>query len=221
MGLSTSLYQKLHQRYIETTARLLELSRADLFQNKVIGATAMKELVNALAELRLHLKEDTFYTCSSCDTKFVGIQDNCEEHFCDDCYERIKRVRRMKDFVVTVDAPDYGGYMDGTRGFTIYATVHNKSKKMAEVKLKEFMLFCENRQWAPTSNYVGYNFIAEHILPDSSKTAGKIWSGFKWRDKKLNDGDYVSFTISVKEKVMAYKFVMKNGKFEINDYYTY
>ena len=221
LGLSTSLYQKLHQRYIETTSRLIELSRADLFANKVVGATAMKELVNSLAELRLHLKDDTFYTCTSCDAEFVGIKDSCEEHFCDDCYERIKRVRRMKDFVVTVDPPDYGSYTDGTKGFTIYATVHNKSKKMAEVKLKEFMLFCDNRQWTPMNNFVGYAFISEHILPNSSKTAGKVWSGLKWRDKRLEDGDYVCFTISVKEKVMAYKFVLKNGKFEINDYHTY
>lgn len=91
---------------------------------------------------------------------------------------------------------------------------------MVEVKLRDFMVFFNNRQWASTSYLTGYNFITEHIMPNSSKTAAKIWSGLAWSDKQLADGDYVNFTISIKDKVYLYKFVMKCGKFEIDDYFV-
>ena len=221
LGLSPRIYNSLHERSIDTLSKLLDLNRQQLIENKVVGVTAMKELTRVLQDNHFHLKGDTFYQCARCGTQVVAAENHEDEHYCYDCADRIKRINRIKDYVVTVDGPDYGSYTDGTKGFTIFATVHNKSKKMVEIKLREFMLYCDDRQWASTSNLTGYSFVSEHIMPESSKTSAKIWSGFVWRDKRLSSGDYITFSISVKDKVYSYKFVMKNGKFEIDDYFTY
>lgn len=221
LGLSPRIYHSLHQRSIDTLAQLQALSRQQLIENKIVGVTAMKELTRVLKDNHVHLVGDKIYTCAKCNTEFAAAEEPGDEHYCDDCTERLKRVKKIKDYLVTIDGPDYGSYTDGTRGFTIFATVHNKTKKMVEVKLRDFMIFCNNRQWASTSYLTGYNFVSEHIMPESSKTAAKIWSGIVWRDKRLADGDYVNFTIAIKDKVYSYKFVMKSGKFEIDDYFVY
>lgn len=221
LGLSPRIYHSLHQHSIDTLAQLQTLSRQQLIENKIVGVTAMKELTRVLKDNHVHLVGDKIYTCTKCNAEFAAAAEPGDEHYCDDCTERLKRVKKIKDYVITIDGPDYGSYTDGTRGFTIFATVHNKTKKMIEVKLRDFMIFCNNRQWASTSYLTGYNFITEHIMPESSKTAAKIWSGIAWSDKRLVDGDYVNFTVAIKDKVYSYKFVMKSGKFEIDDYFTY
>ena len=221
LELSPRIYHSLHQRSIDTVAELQKLTRQQLLDNKIVGVTALKELTRVLKDNHVHLAGDKIYNCTKCGAEFAAIEDNGTEHFCDDCTERLRRVKKIKDYVVTIDGPDYGSYTDGTRGFTIFATVHNKTKKMVEVKLRDFMIFCNNRQWASTSYLNGYNFNAEHILPESSRTAAKIWSGIAWSDKRLENGDYVNFTVAIKDKVYSYKFVMKSGKFEIDDYFSY
>lgn len=221
LGLSPRIYHSLHQRSIDTLSKLQSLSRQQLIENKIVGVTAMRELTRVLKDNHVHLAGDKIYTCSKCSTEFAAAEEPGDEHYCDDCTERLKRVKKIKDYVVTLDGPDYGSYTDGTRGFTIFATVHNKTKKMVEVKLRDFMMFCDNRQWASTSYLTGYSFTTEHIMPESSKTAAKIWSGTAWSDKRLTDGNYVNVTVEVKDKVYSYKFLMKAGKFELEDYFTY
>lgn len=221
LGLSPRIYNSLHQRSIDTLAQLQELTRQQLIENKVVGAHAMKELVHVMMENHVHLNGDAFYECSCCGIRYVAAIEPGEEHYCEDCSARIKRCKKMKEYVVTIDGPDYGSYTNGTRGFTIFATVHNKTKKMIEVKLRDFRIFCNNRQWASTSYLTGYNFETEHILPESSQTSAQIWSGSLWWDKKLVDGDYVSFRITIKAKTYSYKFVIKNSKLEIYDYFVY
>ena len=221
LGLSPRIFHRLHQHSIDTLAQLQMLSRQQLIENKIVGVTAMKELTRVLKDNHVHLAGDKIYTCAKCNAEFAAAEEPGDEHYCDDCAECIRRVKRIKDYLVTIDGPDYGSYTDGTRGFTIFATVHNKTRKMVEVKLRDFMIFCNNRQWASTSYLTGYNFISEHIMPQSSKTSAKIWSGIMWSNKRLTDGDYVMFTVAIKDKEYSYKFVMKSGKFEIDDYFTY
>ena len=92
---------------------------------------------------------------------------------------------------------------------------------MVSVTLREFMIFSQNRQWA-TSNYLtGYVFSTEHLMPQSSKTAAKIWSGSSWSDRKLEDGDYVTISFTIKDKIYSYKFVVRDSKLEIDDYHTF
>lgn len=177
LGFSPRIYNSLHQHSIDTLARLQELTRQQLIENKVVGVHAMKELVRVMMDNHVHLKGDEFYNCSQCNIEYVAPEEPGDTHYCEDCSARIKRCKRMKEYVVTIDGPDYGSYTNGTRGFTIFATVHNKTKKMIEVKLRDFRIFCDNRQWAANSYLNGYNFETEHILPDSSQTAAKIWSG--------------------------------------------
>lgn len=221
LGLSPRICQRLHQYEIDTLAHLQLLSRNQLIENKILSVAAVKELTQVLAGNYMQLRGDKIHTCRKCNTKFADAEENGLVRYCDDCAERLKRVEKIQEYVVTIDGPDYGSYTDGTRGFTIFATVHNKTKKMVEVTLRDFMIFCDNRQWASSSYLTGYNFISEHIMPESSKTAAKIWSGITWSDKHLSDGDYINFTIEIKNKVHSYKFVMKYGSFEIEDYFTY
>lgn len=217
---AVNLYYENRSEY-KRLSKLQSLSRQQLIENKIVGVTAMRELTRVLKDNHVHLAGDKIYTCSKCSTEFAAAEEPGDEHYCDDCTERLKRVKKIKDYVVTLEGPDYGSYTDGTRGFTIFATVHNKTKKMVEVKLRDFMIFCDNRQWASTSYLTGYSFTTEHIMPESSKTAAKIWSGTAWSDKRLTDGNYVNVTVEVKDKVYSYKFLMKAGKFELEDYFTY
>ena len=218
---SPRIKNSLQQHSIETLTQLQTFTRQQLIESKVVGLHAMKELVRVMMDNHVHLKGDKFYNCTQCGTQFVAPEEPGDKHYCEDCSARIKRCKRMKDYVVTIDGPDYGSYTNGTKGFTIFATVHNTTKKLIEVKLRDFRIFCDNRQWAANSYLNGYNFETEHILPESSQTAAKIWSGSPWWDKKLVDGNYVSFNITIKDKTYFYKFVMKYGKFEIYDYHTY
>ena len=136
--------------------------------------------------------------------------------------EKEERISKIDQVNVTVEKPDYGSYTDGTSGFTIFATIHSRKNQVASVEMKEFMLFSSNRQWAASKDLAGYAFSTEHIMPMSSKTAAKIWSGTPWNHTKLQDGDYVTIVLSVDYSAnQAFKFVLKDGLFTIDDYCTY
>ena len=132
--------------------------------------------------------------------------------------EKENRVAQINLLDITMEKPDYSSYTDGTKGFTLFANIHNKSNQVMLVELKEFLLFCNGRQWVPSSNLTGYSFSAEHIMPMSSKTATKIWSGEPWVNTKLIDGDYVTIVIELNSVSHAFKFVLRDGLFIINDY---
>lgn len=135
--------------------------------------------------------------------------------------EKEERISKIDQVHVTVEKPDYGSYTDGTSGFTIFATIHNRKNQVAFVEMKEFMLFSGSRQWAASSDLTGYSFSAGHIMPMSSKTAAKIWSGTPWSHTKLKDGDYMTIVLSVDSANHAFKFVLRDGVFAVDDYCTY
>lgn len=221
IGLSQRTVTNLTEHGITTVNALLKYNRQQLLEQGVVGIAAVSEIARKLHKKYFHLTGDCFYSCSKCGENFAAPDDGAEEHYCQDCSERIKRVKKIQDFQVTIEGPDYSSYTDGTRGFTLYATLHNKSKKMVSATLREFMVFSENRQWASTSYLTGYQFITEHIMPQSSKTAAKIWSGSSWSDRELSDDDYVTVAFDIKGKVYSYKFVLRDSKFEIDDYHTF
>ena len=132
--------------------------------------------------------------------------------------ERETRISQINLLDITMEKPDYSSYTDGTKGFTLFADIHNKSNQVMLVERKEFLLSCNGRQWVPSSNLTGYSFSAEHIMPMSSKTAAKIWSGEPWVNTKLIDGDYVTIVIDLNSVSHAFKFVLRDGLFIINDY---
>lgn len=220
IGLSLRTINNLVEHDITTVGALIKYNRRQLLEQKIVGVTAISEIVKKLHKRHFHLTGDCFYSCSKCGEKFAAPDDVEIKHYCDDCIDRLKRIKKIQDFQVTIDGPDYGSYTDGSRGFTIFATLHNKSKKMISVTLREFMIFSQNRQWAASNYLTGYIFTTDHIMPLSSKTVAKIWSGSSWSDRKLEDGDYVTISFTIKEKVYSYKFVMRENKLEIDDYHT-
>lgn len=221
VGLSQRTATNLVEHGITTIGALLKYSRQQLLEQKIVGIAAINEIARKLHSRNFHLTGDCFYSCSKCGAKFAALDDVALEHFCEDCSERLKRIKKIQDFEVTIDGPDYGSYTDGSRGFTLFATLHNKSKKMVSVTLREFMIFSQNRQWAASSYLTGYVFSTEHIMPQSSKTAAKIWSGSSWSERELEDGDYVTISFTIKDKIYSYKFVMRDNKLEIDDYHTF
>ena len=221
LGLSPRINNNLNQSDIKSLKQLAQMTRQQLIEQKIVGIAAMKELTMQLKFIGVHLTGDAFYTCYRCDCAFVAALEPGEKHYCPDCAEKLKRIKRIRDYEVTIDGPDYGTYTDGTAGFTLFATIHNKSKKIVEVKLKDFILYVGSRQWAPAKFLTGYFWDSEHIMPESSKTVAKIWSGYMWKDKRLSEGDYINFSLAIKEKTYAYKFVMKDSMFVLDDFFTY
>lgn len=221
LGLSPQLYSCLHKHSIDTLSQLLQLSRRALIEKKIVSITAIHEIVHALHNYRVHLKGDTFYECTCCKIPIIASESSNDIHYCADCSNRLNRIQQIKDYTVTLYGPDYDSYTDGLDGFTIFATVHNRTNKLVEIKLDEFMLYHSDRQWAPSKNLTGYSFTSEHIMPNSSKTSAKIWSGISWDDQDLSSGDYINFSFSIEGKTYAYKFMLKDDEFEIDDFFVY
>lgn len=135
--------------------------------------------------------------------------------------EKEKRVSKIGQVAITVEKPDYGSDTNGIGGFTLFATIHNRGNQLIRAEMKEFMIFSGNRQWAASSDLTGYSFSAEHIMPMSAKTAAKIWSGTPWDHTTLQDGDYLTIVLSIDNVSHAFKFVLRDGLFTIDDYCTY
>lgn len=221
LGLSPQIYNSLHDHSIDVLSKLLKFSRRELIERKIVNLIAIPELVHTLHNYRVHLKGDIFHECTCCKTAIAVPKSHNETYYCVDCANRLNRIQQIKNYVVTLSEPDYGRYTDGTEGFTIFATVHNKANKLVEVKLVEFMLYRNGRQWVPSKTLTGYSFSTEYIMPNSSKTSAKIWSGFEWEDQELSTGDYINFSFSIDGQIYAYKFVLKDDEFEIDDYFSY
>ena len=210
----------LQKKGITTINKLISYTRSELLESKIVGDMALQGIVEALKKYKLHLKGDTTYKCDSCREEFITAEEHTNKHYCELCKEKAKRIKKVKEINISIKGPDYGSYTNGSTGFTLFATITNNSAKFEEVSLKDFFVYHKNRQWASTSYLTGYRFETEHIMPKSSLTAGKIWSGYEWKSEKLLDGDYISLYLSTKEKNYTFKFVLKNSEFVLDDYFT-
>lgn len=126
-----------------------------------------------------------------------------------------------KFYDVTINGPEYGSYTNGAKGFTLFATIHNKTKSAINAKLIEFSVFSHERQWAPSYNLTGYSFDEGVILPKTSKTIGKIWTDSIWQNSKLIEKDYITITLKIKDRTHIYKFISQNNTWTVVDYLSY
>lgn len=209
----------LQKKGITTINQLIAYTRAELLEKKIVGDMALQGIVETIKKYKLYLKGDVPYKCDRCGEEFIAAEEHTIKHYCELCKEKAKRIKKVKDITVSIKGPDYGSYTNGSTGFTLFATINNNSSKFEEVSLKDFLVYHKKRQWASTSYLTGYRFETEHIMPKSSLTAGKIWSGYEWITEKLVDGDYISIYLSTKEKNHTFKFVLKNSVFVLDDYF--
>ena len=221
MGFSTRIRNSLGKNGIFVLSDLQAMTRKELLERKIVGTSALEEVIGTLQANLTHLKGETFYTCSRCEREFIGFEDQRDNHYCNCCLAKMKRIQNVKNYVVTLTGPDYSSYTDGSEGFTLFATIHNKTNEIVEVQLKEFKIFADNRQWVPSTNLSGYGFRKGHLLPETSQTIGKVWSEHFWKNRMLEKGDYVIFSVEIKQKIYMFKFLRKTGEWELDDYYTH
>ena len=210
----------LQKKEITTINQLISYTRTELRENKIVGDMALQGIIETIKKYKLYLKGDVTYKCDKCGDEFIAAEEHTSKHYCELCKEKEKRVKKVKEVTVSIKGPDYGSYTNGSTGFTLFATISNNSSKFEEISLKGFFVYHKNRQWASTSYLTGYKFETEHIMPKSSLTAGKIWSGYEWIAEKLVDGDYISLYLGTKEKNYTFKFVLKNTQFILDDYFV-
>lgn len=210
----------LQKKGITTINQIISYTRKELIENKIVGDMALQGIIETIKKYKFHLKGDITYKCNNCGEEFIAAEEHTSKHYCELCKEKAKRIKKVKEITVSIKGPAYGSYTNGSSGFTLFATINNNSSKYEEISLKGFFVYHKNRQWASTSYLTGYKFETEHIMPKSSLTAGKIWSGYEWTSEKLFDGDYISLYLGTKEKNYTFKFVLKESEFILDDYFV-
>lgn len=135
--------------------------------------------------------------------------------------ERVSRLMNNRVLEITIDGPKYASFTRTGTGLAMYVTLFNKTERLLKIKYKNIMLFHDGRQWCADSDYTGYIFRAENIMPDSAKTLGKIWGNSDWKEKQLVNNDYIELTLEYLGKEHAFKLVYDGKQFEINDYFEY
>lgn len=134
---------------------------------------------------------------------------------------RSNRLMNNRFLKITIDDPKYARFTRIGAGLALYVTLFNKTGGLIKVKYKNIMLFHDGRQWCADSDYTGYIFKVENIMPDSAKTLGKIWGNSDWKEKQLVNNDYIELTLEYLGKEHAFKLVYNGDKFELNDYFEY
>lgn len=219
---STRIQNIFVKHNLSTTAQLVQYSRTDLSTQKIFGERSIAEIVRILYMYRLHLAGDIFCGCENCYKEIVKQADDEKVKFCSECQAKLKRIVKMKDYMVTVSGPDYGSYTNLSSGFTLFANIENNTDEFAEIELIDFYVFSEGRQRASLYFLNGYAFNREHIFANTSKTAGKIFATSGLKESKLSVGDYVIIKIRTNsKKFRMYKFVYTSSVFHtwrIDDY---
>ncbi|MBR5874748.1 MAG: hypothetical protein IKY90_08460 [Oscillospiraceae bacterium] len=211
----------LIKRHLPNVNMLMKHTRSELIKHKIVGEMALNGIIEDLKQFNLYLKDDVYYECSRCKVEYLTEKNTNIVHHCDLCKDKIKRIKKIKDFSIDISGPDYGSYTDGTKGFTLFATIKNNTNQLEEITLQEFLVFHKRRQWAARMYLNGYKFEKGYIMPQSSLTVAKIWSGYEWILEKLVDGDYISIYLRTKEYSCSYRFVMRDSKFVIDDYFKH
>ena len=219
--MSTHTYCCLKKHSIETLNELQKYSRDQLIKEKIIGVKALDEVVNLLKNNNMLLKGDKLYSCLHCGRKFVDVEGLEAKKYCEYCVEKKERLKKIKNFEITVDSPEYTFFTDGTEGFIIYATIHNKTTKPMKIKLDEFKLYHFYKEWEASNFLKGYKFEEDYVMPEVGKTVAKTWSGLKWKGIKITNGDCLNISFSNQSKKYRFEFIYKNGVFKLDDYYSY
>lgn len=219
--ISSHTYCSLKKHSIDTLNDLQKYSRDQLIKEKIISVKALGEVVTLLKNNNMFLKGDKLYSCLHCGRKYVDVEGPEAKKYCEYCLEKKERLKKIKNFEITVDGPEYTFFTDGTEGFVIYATIHNKTTKPMKIKLDDFKLYHFYKEWEPTSFLKGYRLEEDYIMSEVGRTVAKTWSGIKWKDAKITNDDRLNISFYNQSKKYRFEFIYKNGIFKLDDYYSY
>lgn len=216
-----STIKSLTANNITKVSQLISYSRDDLINMNQIGQATVDDIINVLKEFNILLKNDDFYTCKYCKTQFISCVKDGEEIICQDCMQRLKRLKKNTSLKVELQVKD-ASWDDEGDGFIIYANVINKTNTIQTLTLKEAYILGDNRQYNYNAYVTGYRFYEEDVFPRSFKTAGRIWyeKHFKYGGLSLNDELYLVFQSESNGKIY-FKFVYgEDDKFVLYDILT-
>ncbi len=111
----------------------------------------------------------------------------------------------LRNIGVEIKSPEYSKFTGGGEGFTIYGNITNKTEKPIKLKLKSCAVFISGMLRVSDYTYSGYQFDEELIVPNTTRTFGKIWITDKFIQKELKSGDYLMLClIDVDSKLIYY-----------------
>lgn len=96
---------------------------------------------------------------------------------------------------VEIKPPEYSVFTGGKNGFIIYGNIINKTERPIKLKLKSCAVFIDEMLRASDYIYSGYGFDEELILPQTTRTFGKIWVTDQLGQKRINSGDYLTLCL--------------------------
>ena len=101
--------------------------------------------------------------------------------------------------------PEYSTYVGGGQGFTIFANIRNLNETPLKIKLKSCAIFMGGMLRISDYAYSGYQFDEETILPNTTKTFGKIWITDKLSVTKIRTGDYLILSLMEVDSKIIYQ----------------
>ena len=122
---------------------------------------------------------------------------------------------KRKGVNISVSGPEYGTYTNLPSGFALYANIENTTHELMEVSLVDFYIISAGRQQSPLYCLDGYSFEQEHLLANTLKTVGKIFTTSGLNNDKLYSGDYIIIKLKINAKEFRmFKFVYEVGFLE-------
>lgn len=221
LDISKKLYHTLVNKGITSVEQLIAFSAAELSAQKIAGESALASIRNALHDGRLLLKDDYVLKCEHCDDQFVS--NDTGRTICDTCAAKKKRVSKISKLEITISGPDYGSYTNLSSGFTLYANMKNTTSDLLKVRLVDFYAVEGDKQISPKYYLNGYSFDEEIIMPETVKSAGKIWDTERFKYSSFLDSDaYAILVIKIgtEDHKRMYKFAYKNGSWVLDDFYS-
>lgn len=221
LGISKQLYHTLIKKGITSVEQLVSFSATELNEQKIAGDAALASIRKALHSGRLLLKDDYLIKCQHCGGYIIS--NDTSRTICDECIAKQKRIKKISKLDITISGPDYGSYSNLSSGFTLYANIKNTTSDLLKVRLHDFYVVEENKQISFRYFLNGYSFDEETIMPGTVKSAGKIWdtSRFQYSTFLASDA-YIIVTVKIatEDHKRMYKFIEKDGKWVIDDFFT-
>ena len=209
----------LNKINIHTVSDLLKRTREYLLSSN-LTPSEINSIVNILNKHNLKLAHDSNYFCDSCGKHFVDEWTFEEQHFCPLCRFKAERVKKIDEISVELTTADSNIFIANALGVALHANITNHTTEVKKIKLLEFYLIIDNKQYATEFNHLGYKFNDETIMPMSTKCCGKIWKySYTTGFFVISPNDYAIITLKMDEKTFMFKFVYTESKWEIDDYY--
>lgn len=234
--LGQSVYSFLKRNNIETLEELSKLSIVQMMMFENMELSSIPTILYLLndygyrpSDCNVETYPDiedfikTHFVCKECKNALDGIRQHTQLCYCFSCGERHNRLCSHKPFEIEVKNSIKETYNGGETGITIYVNIKSNLHFPFKLKLQDCFLYTNQRQWTSSYNYTGYVFTEDYIMPNSTKTFGKIWVDDKWENKDLKTNeDYLtlSFNDLKTHKTHYFKFLYSGfNSWELNDYY--